>query len=87
MIHGIKVSIVILSIALILGAIIKVIYINLTPGYYQEYGCCTYDYLTEEGLVKENNKLRNCAFAMCQQEDTIDYKINFVFFNRLDFNK
>lgn len=64
----------------------KVIYINITPGMYVKYGCCSYGYLTKEELQKEKMKINICPKVECKIEESPEYKIH-SFFNRIDSYK
>lgn len=71
---------------LVLAIVIKIAWINLTPGQYVKYGCCGYGYLTEEQIQVERKKINLCELRVCTIGEEPGYKMH-VFFNNLDFNK
>ena len=86
LLRGLMTALIFFASGLILALIIKVAYINMTPGYYAEYGCCGYGYLTQAQIEKEKMKINICPTVVCTIKDDPGYKIH-VLFNKIDFNK
>ena len=74
------------AIIIVLLLVFKLIYINVTPGEYVKYGCCSYGYLTGEQIEEEKMKINICPKVDCNIEGSSEYK-HHSFFNHLDFNK
>jgi len=86
LIKGLMAAVILFGGGLVAAIIVKIVWINLTPGQYVKYGCCGYGYLTEEQVQAERKKINICPGIECRVTRETGY-IMHVFFNNLDFNK